>query len=90
VLAVAHRRSAENRNWGTFAAIAAITTSFIAEPVLTSPGGGGFMLIADSRILSRAAFYPAPSVRTNFSIELLAYPAAIPLRSLQEPGAILA
>ena len=30
------------------AAIAAITTSFIAEPVLTAPGGGGFMLIADS------------------------------------------
>ena len=30
------------------AAIAAVSTSFCAEPVLTSPGGGGFMLIADS------------------------------------------
>jgi len=28
------------------AAIAAITTSFVAEPVLTAAGGGGFMLIA--------------------------------------------
>jgi len=31
------------------AAIAAISTSFCAEPVLTSAGGGGFMLIADSK-----------------------------------------
>lgn len=30
------------------AAIAAITTSFIAEPVLTAAGGGGFMLVAES------------------------------------------
>ncbi|EAU55112.1 gamma-glutamyltransferase family protein [Mariprofundus ferrooxydans] len=30
------------------AAIAAVTTSFTAEPVLTSAGGGGFMLIAGS------------------------------------------
>jgi len=31
------------------AAIAAVTTSFCAEPVLTAPGGGGFMLIAPPR-----------------------------------------
>jgi len=30
------------------AAIAAVTTSFCAEPALTSAGGGGFMLIADT------------------------------------------
>jgi len=35
------------------AAIAAVTTSFIAEPVLTSAGGAGFMLIADARGNSR-------------------------------------
>lgn len=37
------------------AAIAAITTSYIAEPVLTAAGGGGFMLVADSA--SRATLY---------------------------------
>ena len=31
------------------AAIAAICTSFSAEPVLTAAGGGGFMLVADSK-----------------------------------------
>ncbi len=35
------------------AAIAAISTSFCAEPVLTSPGGGGFMLVADANGQSR-------------------------------------
>ncbi|MDQ6997562.1 MAG: gamma-glutamyltransferase [Mariprofundus sp.] len=35
------------------AAIAAITTSFCAEPVLTSAGGGGFMLVADALGQSR-------------------------------------
>ncbi|ATX81489.1 gamma-glutamyltranspeptidase [Mariprofundus ferrinatatus] len=30
------------------AAVAAIATSFIAEPALTAPGGGGFLLIADA------------------------------------------
>ncbi|OIO69623.1 MAG: gamma-glutamyltranspeptidase [Zetaproteobacteria bacterium CG1_02_53_45] len=37
------------------AAIAALVTSFIAEPVLTAAGGGGFMLIADSH--DHAALY---------------------------------
>ncbi len=35
------------------AAIAAVCTSFCSEPVLTSPGGGGFMLVADSNGQSR-------------------------------------
>lgn len=37
------------------AAIAALCTSFIAEPVLTAPGGGGFMLVADQ--LDHAELY---------------------------------
>jgi len=37
------------------AAIAALITSFIAEPVLTAAGGGGFMLIADAH--NHAALY---------------------------------
>ena len=37
------------------AAIAALITSFIAEPVLTAAGGGGFMLVADTH--NHAALY---------------------------------
>ncbi len=37
------------------AAIAALVTSFIAEPVLTAAGGGGFMLVADAH--NHAALY---------------------------------
>ncbi|MFC1545959.1 gamma-glutamyltransferase, partial [Pseudomonadota bacterium] len=32
------------------AAVAAVCASFIAEPVLTNAGGGGFMLVHNSRV----------------------------------------
>ncbi|ATX80208.1 gamma-glutamyltransferase, Threonine peptidase, MEROPS family T03 [Mariprofundus aestuarium] len=60
------------------AAIAAITTSFIAEPVLTAPGGGGFMLIADtsnrSILYDGFAHMPLGSALTGIKPELKAVP----------------
>jgi len=49
------------------AAIAAVSTSFCAEPVLTSPGGGGFMLVADNNGQSRLydGFTRMPSMASS-------------------------
>jgi len=54
------------------AAIAAITTSFIAEPVLTAPGGGGFMLLAKAGKPPRLfdGFARMPSGRATLKTEL--------------------
>jgi len=53
------------------AAIAAVTTSFIAEPVLTSAGGGGFLLLADPQKgnLLYDGFARMPSGRMPAGIE---------------------
>lgn len=61
------------------AAIAAITTSFIAEPVLTSAGGGGFMLLFDpsshqSRLYDGFARMPFGKPLTGIEPELKAIP----------------
>ncbi|MDX8406040.1 MAG: gamma-glutamyltransferase [Mariprofundus sp.] len=60
------------------AAIAAITTSFIAEPVLTSAGGGGFMLIADAknkpRLYDGFARMPSGSMPTGMKAALKSVP----------------
>ncbi len=50
------------------AALAAVTTSFCAEPVLTSAGGGGFMLIADAgKAVLYDGFARMPSTPTSLS-----------------------
>jgi len=55
------------------AAIAAVITSFIAEPVLTAAGGGGFMLIAGGK--GKDALYDGfarmPSGRTNTDLKAI-------------------
>jgi len=63
------------------AAIAAITTAFCAEPVLTGAGGGGFMLVAPaSRPNQHAVIYdgfarmPCGSFPPEFKAELKATP----------------
>ena len=60
------------------AAIAAIITAFIAEPVLTSPGGGGFMLIADcfghSNLYDGFARMPHGKALSGIQPELKAIP----------------
>jgi len=64
------------------AAIAAVTTSFCAEPVLTAAGGGGFMLVAPARQSSQqpAQLYdgfarmPCGSRPPGFKAELKATP----------------
>jgi len=54
------------------AAIAAITTSFIAEPVLTAAGGGGFMLLSKAGKPPRLfdGFARMPSGRATLKTEL--------------------
>ncbi|MFQ5519456.1 MAG: gamma-glutamyltransferase, partial [Mariprofundus sp.] len=60
------------------AAIAAITTSFCAEPVLTAAGGGGFMLVADPHkqpaLFDGFARMPSARIPGTFDIELKAVP----------------
>jgi len=60
------------------AAVAAVITAFIAEPVLTAAGGGGFMLISDSRqhatLYDGFARMPMGSMPQSIKAELKAVP----------------
>lgn len=60
------------------AAVAAVCTSFIAEPVLTDAGGGGFMLIHNSRgrnmLFDGFSRMPARRIDDQFSPDFRAIP----------------